>query len=140
MREHDSFGPATTRRGRRKFDDDDSNFVKRGRLEPAVAGSATSLASLRAAPRSNVPYTEGELVPVAKTDNMDVVYWVRRPADDANKWTIAVLEGGGVTWAQFDGGIVDYLGATFDGSFRVPFLPEDFPSDDLAFQPAPEAA
>ena len=37
MREHDSFGPATVRRGRRKFDDDDANFVKRGRLEPALS-------------------------------------------------------------------------------------------------------
>jgi len=36
VREHDSFGPATTRRGRRKFDDDDSDFLKRGRLEPAL--------------------------------------------------------------------------------------------------------
>jgi hypothetical protein len=109
------------------------------RLEPAVTRSAASLASLRAAPRSNVPFAEGELIPVAKTDNMDAVYWVRRPADDPDKWTIAVLEGGGVTWAEFAGGIVDYLGATFDGSFRVPFLPEDFPSDDLQFGPAPEA-
>jgi len=37
VREHDSFGPATVRRGRRKFDDDDANFVKRGRLEPALS-------------------------------------------------------------------------------------------------------
>ena len=37
MREHDSFGPATMRRGRRKFDDDDTDFVKRGKLEPALA-------------------------------------------------------------------------------------------------------
>ena len=37
MREHDSFGPATMRRGRRKFDDDDADFLKRGRLEPALA-------------------------------------------------------------------------------------------------------
>ncbi len=37
MREHDSSGPATMRRGRRKFDDDDADFVKRGRLEPALA-------------------------------------------------------------------------------------------------------
>ena len=36
MREHDSFGPTTARRGRRKFDDDDSDFLKRGRLEPAL--------------------------------------------------------------------------------------------------------
>jgi RIO kinase 1 len=32
VREHDSFGPATVRRGRRKFDDED--FEKRGRLTP----------------------------------------------------------------------------------------------------------
>jgi RIO kinase 1 len=37
VREHDSDGPTTTRRGRRKFDDDDPNFLKRGRLEPALA-------------------------------------------------------------------------------------------------------
>ena len=36
MREHDSFGPATMRRGRRKFDDDDSDFVKFGRGEPQL--------------------------------------------------------------------------------------------------------
>jgi RIO kinase 1 len=37
VREHDSFGPATMRKGRRKFDDDDPNFLKRGRLEPRLA-------------------------------------------------------------------------------------------------------
>jgi RIO kinase 1 len=36
VREHDSFGPTTTRRGRRKFDDDEPDFLKRGRLEPAL--------------------------------------------------------------------------------------------------------
>ena len=36
MREHDTFGPASTRRGRRRFDDDDPQFLKRGRLEPAL--------------------------------------------------------------------------------------------------------
>ena len=35
MREHDSFGPAAVRRGRRKFDDDEE-FLKRGRLEPRL--------------------------------------------------------------------------------------------------------
>jgi RIO kinase 1 len=36
VREHDSYGSATMRRGRRKFDDDDADFLKRGRLEPAL--------------------------------------------------------------------------------------------------------
>ncbi|MGA5300536.1 serine protein kinase RIO [Nucisporomicrobium flavum] len=37
MREHDSFGPATMRRGRRKFDDDEPDFVKRGRPAPQLS-------------------------------------------------------------------------------------------------------
>jgi RIO kinase 1 len=42
VREHDPFGPATMRRGRRKFDDDDAAYpdelsLKRGRLEPALS-------------------------------------------------------------------------------------------------------
>ena len=40
MREHDSFGPASMRRGRPKFDDDDATFVKRGKREPALQEEA----------------------------------------------------------------------------------------------------
>jgi RIO kinase 1 len=36
VREHDSFGPATMRRGRRKFDDDDLTFQKRGGPGPQL--------------------------------------------------------------------------------------------------------
>jgi RIO kinase 1 len=36
VREHDSSGPATMRRGRRKFDDDDPNFLKRGAPQPSL--------------------------------------------------------------------------------------------------------
>ncbi|WP_432417549.1 serine protein kinase RIO [Actinoplanes solisilvae] len=36
MREHDSFGPSIMRRGRRKFDDDDSTFLKRGAPQPQL--------------------------------------------------------------------------------------------------------
>jgi RIO kinase 1 len=37
VREHDSFGPTTMRRGRSKFDDDEPDFLKRGRLEPVLS-------------------------------------------------------------------------------------------------------
>jgi RIO kinase 1 len=36
VREHDSYGPTTMRRGRRKFDDDDSDFLKRGGPAPQL--------------------------------------------------------------------------------------------------------
>jgi RIO kinase 1 len=37
VREHDSSGSATMRRGRRKFDDDEPDFLKRGRPEPRLS-------------------------------------------------------------------------------------------------------
>jgi RIO kinase 1 len=37
VREHDSSGSATMRPGRRKFDDDEPDFLKRGRLQPALS-------------------------------------------------------------------------------------------------------
>jgi RIO kinase 1 len=37
VREHDTFGPATPRRGRRRFDDDEPHFLKSGRREAPVA-------------------------------------------------------------------------------------------------------
>jgi RIO kinase 1 len=37
VREHDAFGPATSRRGRRKFNDDDADFLKWERLEPLLS-------------------------------------------------------------------------------------------------------
>jgi RIO kinase 1 len=36
VREHDFAGPTTMRRGRRRFDDDEPQFLKRSRLEPAL--------------------------------------------------------------------------------------------------------
>jgi RIO kinase 1 len=36
VREHDSYGSTTMRGKRRKFDDDEPDFLKRGRLEPAL--------------------------------------------------------------------------------------------------------
>jgi RIO kinase 1 len=36
VREHDTFSPASINRGRRRFDDDEPRFAKRGRIEPAL--------------------------------------------------------------------------------------------------------
>jgi RIO kinase 1 len=36
VREHDTFGPVSISRGRRRFDDDEPQFAKRGRIEPAL--------------------------------------------------------------------------------------------------------
>ncbi|MET0424558.1 MAG: hypothetical protein ABW046_11815, partial [Actinoplanes sp.] len=92
------------------------------RLEPQIEMAEESLASLRTT-SVQVPFAEGELLIAAKTDNMDVVYWVRRPAENPDEWTVAVL-GRGMKWVEFDGGLVRFLAEIYSGGFRVPFFPK----------------
>lgn len=90
-------------------------------LETQLVKAEESLASLRGT-SVQVPFATGELLLIAKTDNMDAVYWVRRPPDDPDAWTIAIL-GRGMKWAEFEGGIADFLAAVLSGRFKVPFFP-----------------
>ncbi|WP_203843807.1 SMI1/KNR4 family protein, partial [Winogradskya humida] len=53
------------------------------------------------------------LLPVAGTDNGNTVYWVARPPDDPDAWTLAVDEARSDGWHLFGAGIVDFLVATF---------------------------
>ena len=101
MREHDSFGPASvTRRGRRKFDDDESDFAKISRLEPALkedpdlpetgdAWSSWDAALHGPEPRPDWVRTEHAAVDtelgLLKTGKEADVYLVRRAVPDTDK-------------------------------------------------------
>lgn len=103
MREHDSFGPATTRRGRRKFDDDESDFLKRGRLEPLLqedpdlpetgdAWSTWDSAEHGPEPRPDWVRTEHAAVDtelgMLKTGKEADVFLVRRAVPDTGKVSV----------------------------------------------------
>ncbi|WP_433043006.1 SMI1/KNR4 family protein [Dactylosporangium sp. CS-033363] len=108
------------------------------RLEGEVVRAQASLESLRRSSSSEVPYGEGELLPVAKTDNGDAVFWVMRPVADPELWSIAVLEGRGVRWSDYAGGVVAFLADLLSGRHRISWFPDELPSSDVAFQPVPE--
>jgi RIO kinase 1 len=103
VREHDPFGPATMRRGRPKFDDDDATFLKRGRLEPRLhedtdlpetgdGWSSWDGAAHGPEPRPDWVRTESRAVDtelgVLKTGKEADVYLVRRHVPDTGKTTL----------------------------------------------------
>ncbi|MDW5327413.1 SMI1/KNR4 family protein [Plantactinospora sp. KLBMP9567] len=75
-----------------------------------------------------IPYENDELLAVARSDNGDTAYWVLRPSNEPNKWTIALNEGRGPKWDTFDGGIVAWLAAILSKRVRMDVFPRDFPS------------
>jgi hypothetical protein len=79
-----------------------------------------------------IPYDP--LVPFAFTDNGDVVYW--HAEGEPHTWKVVANESRGPEWFTFDGTATEFLHATLSGAVRVPFFPEDYPSDEPDFTPA----
>ncbi|WP_438870948.1 MULTISPECIES: serine protein kinase RIO [Paractinoplanes] len=103
MREHDSFGPATMRRGRRKFDDDDLTFQKRGgpgpqlKEDPDLPSTGDGWSTWDGAlhgpvPRPDWVRTEHGAVDtelgMLKTGKEADVYLVRRELPDTDKVSV----------------------------------------------------
>jgi hypothetical protein len=93
------------------------------------------LAHLRASGLEHIPFSEGELLPVAGTDNGDTLYWVLEDPSDPESWTITGNEARNTVWPRFPGGIVDLLLAVLSRRTRFPIFPKNFPSRSPQFQP-----
>lgn len=76
-----------------------------------------------------------ELVPVGRTDNGDVFYWIRRSATDPDRWPVAVNESRGETWVELEGGLARFLADVLSGARRIPMFPRSFPPDHPTFDP-----
>lgn len=85
-----------------------------------------------------LPYTPRELMPVAKTDNGDTVYWVMRPESDADSWGIVGNAARNVVWPEFDGGIVEFLVAVLSGVRYFEIFPRSFPGETHLFEKLPD--
>jgi hypothetical protein len=82
----------------------------------------------------HIPFAEGELLPVAGTDNGDTLYWVIEDPNDPETWTITGNEARNTIWPRFPGGIADFLLAVFSRRTRFPIFPRDFPSRSPRFR------
>jgi hypothetical protein len=76
----------------------------------------------------------GGLFPWGATDNGDWCYWVTEPAADPDRWPVAVNMSRGPDWFNHPGPLIAFLADLLEGVVRVPFLPDDFPSDEPVFR------
>jgi SMI1-KNR4 cell-wall len=108
------------------------------RLEESAQRSTEILEQLATGQREVLPYAPRELMPVAKTDNGDTVYWVKKLGVDPGSWIIVGNGARNAKWPEFNGGIVDFLMAVLSGSRRFEIFPRSFPSAHPLFEKLPE--
>lgn len=82
---------------------------------------------LRDQGREIIPFTRGELMPVARTDNGDTLYWVKCPLGSPDAWTITGNEARNTIWPEFAGSITGFLYAVMSRALRFEIFPTDFP-------------
>jgi hypothetical protein len=85
----------------------------------------------------DLPYDPEDLLPVARTEDGDVICWVMQPVDSPARWSLIVSNAGRSEWIDFSGGISKFLTAVFLEGFRIPFFPPDFPSNHPTFYTYP---
>ncbi len=74
-------------------------------------------------------------LPWGVTANGDWGYWITDPPADPDAWGIAVSVDRGPDWFRHPGPLTRFLVDILDGSTKVPFFPDDFPSDRPTFVP-----
>ncbi|SDT23597.1 hypothetical protein [Actinoplanes derwentensis] len=84
-----------------------------------------------------LPHDPDILLPVARTEDGDVISWVMVPADSPAHWSLTINNSSREEWLEFPGGIVDFLFAVYVEDLRMPFFPDDFPSPERVFSAHP---
>ncbi|WP_344661512.1 SMI1/KNR4 family protein [Catenulispora subtropica] len=85
-----------------------------------------------------VPYDiEGDasLLSCGRTDNGDIIYWVRERSIDPDDWVIAVNAARDDRWFEYSGGITSFLSKVMTRALTVPVFPEALSGRRPSFQP-----
>jgi len=85
-----------------------------------------------------IPYRiEGSesLLSCGRTDNGDVIYWVRERSLSPDGWTIAINAARDDRWFEYSGGIADFLLAIMAKILSVPIFPSALSRRAPSFQP-----
>ncbi|MFI8086681.1 SMI1/KNR4 family protein [Kitasatospora sp. NPDC086009] len=78
--------------------------------------------------------TGARLIPFATTDNGEFLFWLARPGQDADEWTVMVNEARGDWWERFDLTFVPFLLGVLTGALRSDILSSGFPSTPSTFE------
>ena len=77
----------------------------------------------------------GGILPWGVTANGDWCYWCTDPQGGPDTWEVVVGVDRGPQWFRHGGPLTVFLTEILDGTTRVPFFPDDFPSTSPAFVP-----
>ena len=105
------------------------------RLKDSASASAEMLAKVDA--HESIPYPVDDLIPVAKTDNGDTIYWISSPRENPDAWVVVGNGARNQKWPRHDGGIVEFLAAVLSRRIYFDIFPQDFPSDNPEFSRFP---
>ncbi|MGE7434479.1 SMI1/KNR4 family protein [Kitasatospora sp. NPDC001175] len=75
------------------------------------------------------------LIAWASTDNGEFLYWLARPGQHPDDWTVMVNEARGDWWEHFDLGFAEFLLSTLAGNVRSEIIAYAFPRDPHSFRP-----
>ncbi|GAA4035237.1 hypothetical protein GCM10022247_70940 [Allokutzneria multivorans] len=70
------------------------------------------------------------------TDNGEYLYWLARPGDDPDAWTVLVNEARGERWEHFAMGCAEFLVTTLTGEVRSDLLWSLYPASPHEFFPS----
>jgi hypothetical protein len=77
----------------------------------------------------------GDLVQWGVTDNADLLAWI--PVGDPERWPTVIIQAGRLSAVVSDRSSVDIVLGLLTRALRVPFFPDDFPSERPSFSPDP---
>ncbi|MFI1154848.1 histone-like nucleoid-structuring protein Lsr2 [Streptomyces sp. NPDC020817] len=84
----------------------------------------------------SVPYDPEQLFTIGGTDNGEHIFWITGPAQEPDRWRIAVNEARGPQWFTFDGTLADFLTSVLSGQTKVPQFPRDLLDGGPSFAPS----
>lgn len=94
---------------------------------------------IRAQEKGQVPYPlfpeEGGLLPFGITDNGDVLFW--KTSADPQQWTIVIADSRAPEYEEHQLALTDFLLKLLDGELSSGIFPDDMPSENPMFEPAP---
>ncbi|MFJ4681663.1 SMI1/KNR4 family protein [Kitasatospora sp. NPDC088783] len=85
---------------------------------------------------SELGEADARLIPWASTDNGEFLYWLARPGQDPDAWTVMVNEARGPWWEHVDLTFTRFLTAALTGAIRCEILSDLFPTCPHDFQPS----
>jgi hypothetical protein len=76
------------------------------------------------------------LIAWASTDNGEFAYWLARPGQHPDDWTVMINEARGECWEHFDMGFARFLRSTLTGVVTSEILTDAYPTSPHVFEPS----